>query len=369
MLIKLNTAMRKYAFIILLSFHTYLASAQSFDFLDLPVINELWIEFKDTVGSNFVMTPPGYGQTWNYLNSFTVNDTIQYFPQMPNTAPANIANLYPSATAVMAGVNLGDYTFVKTDLTGMYIDGEYIAAGFDIVGNTFYDKNYSSDLLYIPVPFDTGYVVQNTAIYSYIFPDSTLMPDALVRATYTTFQDFEAEAQGSLTTPLGNYPLVTRIKEMITKTILYEIDSFALGNFTYLTDIPFPTTYAYKWIKDGPNCLVMTATLDEFQNVTEASYFTSAGLVSTHSTMQNNFNYLYPNPVKVGEQLTLKLEEGKYSSFTIYDISGREIFNDKLSSGTILANIKTNELNAGMYYISLKSEGSQSKTLKLSVVK
>lgn len=360
--------MKKIILILFLSIQSLLASAQSFDYLDLPVIGELWIEFKDTIASNFVVTPAGYNQTWNYLNSFNVHDTMQYLPQMTNTAPSIIANLYPTATSVMAGENVGDYTFVKTDLTGMYIDGEHIAAGFDIVGNTYYDRNYSTDLLYLPVPFDTGLVVQNTAIYSYIFPDSTLLPGALVRATFTTFQDMEAEAQGSLTTPLGNYPSVIRIKEMITKTILYEIDSFALGNFTYLTDIPFPTTYAYKWIKDGPNCVVMTATLDEFQNVTDASYFTSSGLVSTPFSQQNNINHLYPNPVRVGESLTLSLEAGKYNSFTIYDLSGREIFSEKLSLSTSITTINTNALSAGMYIISMDHDKLKSDKIKLSVV-
>lgn len=360
--------MKKIILILSIALNSLLASGQALTYLDLPVIGELWIEFKDTLGSNISISPPGAGQTWNFLNSFTVHDTIQYLPQMPASVPSAVANLFPTATSADAGEAPGEYTFYKTDLTGMYVDGYYSTQGFDVSGFTVNDKNYSSDLLYIPVPFDTGYVVQNTSVYSYIYPDPSLMPDALVKVTYSTFQDMEAEAQGTLTTPLGTYNSVIRVKEMLTNTILYEIDSFALGNFTYLTDFPSPTAYAYKWFKQGPNCLVMTATLDEFQNVTEASYFTSSGLVGSNSQSSNNF-VLYPNPVSQGSNLNISIKENTATTIIFYDLTGREVYQSAIPLGASIMNVNTNILEPGLYYANLINNRKIETVLKFTVVK
>jgi hypothetical protein len=361
--------MKKLVSLLCLFSSSFMASGQAVDYLDLPVVGELWIEFKDTVGSNFSITPGGAGQNWNYLTSFSVHDTIQYLPQMTSSIPSAISNLFPTATSVAAGETAGDYTFYKIDLTGMYIDGLYSATGFDVAGNLVNDKNYSNDLLLIPVPFDTGYVIQNTSNYNYIYPDPSLTPDALVRVTYSTFQDLEADAQGSLTTPLGNYSNVIRIKEMLTSNILYELDSFALGNFTYLTDFPSPTTYAYKWLKQGPNCLVMTAELDEFQNVTSASYFTSSGLVSDEQNSKFNTSKIFPSPVQQGYDVTMLIDENFLTTVVIYDLAGREVFQTTVQKGINKLKLSTLLFEPGMYYAHQIKENQKTEIVKFSVIK
>jgi hypothetical protein len=347
--------------------YTIPVKAQMLDFLDLPVVNELWIEFKDTVGANMFITSPGSGQTWNYSSIFSVHDTIQYLQQPLVTAPPLISSQFPLATSVTAGSILGDYTFYKTGLTGMYITGDYISAGFDVFGNQYNLIKYTNDLLYLPVPFDTGSVVQNTAAYSFVFPDSSLLPNAQVRITYSTFQDFEADAQGALTTPLGSYNSVIRIKEMITKSTLVELDSFSTGNFTYLTDIPYPTTYAYKWVKNGPNCLVMTAELNQQQQVTSVSYFTSSGLVgNAERQVETSQPQLYPNPLKSGNPLFINLNLNSGASLILYDLGGREMCQRSLQKGQLM--IDDISLKAGIYFARIFTESSNTQALKLIVV-
>jgi hypothetical protein len=354
--------------LLVLLFNVGIAKTQSIGYLDLPVAGELWIEFKDTVASNITISNSAAGQTWNYLNSFTVHDTIQYLRQPTSTAPANIASLYPQATLVTAGEIPGDYTFTKTNFTGMYIDGVHSDSGFDVAGFTLNDLNYSTDLVYIPIPFEFGNGIQNTSAYSYVFPDSVLLPGALVRVTYSTFQDLEAESQGQLTTPLGTYNSVLRIREMITKTTLYEIDSFSLGNYTFFTEFNFPTTYAYKWLKNGPNCLVMTAELDEFSNVTSASYYTSSGLVDSKSKLGQNMR-LFPNPVLQGNDLTLTGNNSNSSAIKIVDISGREIYHESLFTSDLNLKINTTNLAPGMYFVQMLSNKEAVEVYKFSVTK
>jgi hypothetical protein len=363
--------MKRFLLQVIIIISPFSGSAQTIGYLDLPVVGELWIEFKDTVGANFTLTPAGLGQTWNYLNSFTVHDTVQFLPQMTSAAPANISSLYPQANLVSQGDLPGDYTFVRTDLTGMFIDGVHSNVGFDIAGNMVNDINYDVDLLYLPIPFGIGDVIQNTSSFSYVFTDSTLLPGALIRATYTTFQDMETDAQGELTTPLGNYPSVIRVVEMITQNVLYEIDSFALGNYTYFTDFPSPTTYAYKWLKNGPNTVVMTATSDEFNNVTSVSYFSSGGLVGANAaSAQKNEITLQPNPVNKGENLSLLLKEQNKGAtlIAIYDLSGREVYQTQINDNQSKVFINTAIFESGLYYLNVINHNQILSALKFAVI-
>lgn len=327
------------------------SNAQSLGYLDLPVAGELWIEFKDTVGSNISITASGAGQVWNYQSNFVVHDTIEILYQNPNTVPSSIANLFPQATLVEAADIPGEYTFYKTDFTGLYLNGWHSDAGIDVAGYLLNDINFTNNELIIPIPFQFGDVIQNTATYEYIFPDSTLYPGALVRVTYSTFQDMETESQGELTTPLGTYSSVIRIKEMRTETILYEIDSFAVGNYSYFTDLSLPTTSNYRWFKNGPNCLVMKAALDEFDNITSASYFTSSGLVALEPTVSATTLQLYPNPVKSGNNLSININNNLATSIVAYDISGREIHQTPLSHNSSNIIMSTENYEAGVYFI------------------
>jgi hypothetical protein len=359
--------MKRFILQITLLMSPFLLSAQSIGYLDLPVAGELWIEFKDTVGANVTISPSGPGQTWNFLNSFTVHDTVQYLPQVISSVPANISSQFSQSNLAIQGEVPGDYTFIRTDLTGMFIDGIHSDVGIDVAGYTINDLNYTVDLLYLPVPFQYGDVIQNTSSYNYVFPDSTLLPNALVRVTYLTFQDIETDAQGNLTTPLGNYPSVIRIKEMITETILYEIDSFATGNFTFLTDFPSPTTFAYKWLKNGPNCIVMSAIADEFNNVTEASYFTSSGLVGLHSEENYNKITLQPNPAVKGSNLTLNLNEKSVTAITIFDLSGRKLYQTLINKDATKLNINTNIFESGLYFINVSNNTETMAVIKFAV--
>jgi hypothetical protein len=137
---------------------------------------------------------------------------------------------------------------------------------------------------------------------------------------------------------------------MSTKNILYEIDSFALGNYTYLTDMSFPTSYTYRWFKNGPNCLVMKAELDEFNNVTSASYFTSSGLVSSQN--KNSFALqVHPNPVNRGNQLLVKFNNEIAGSVFIYDVSGRLIEEKQIKSSSLQIILSTEKYESGTYFM------------------
>jgi hypothetical protein len=359
--------MKKLFTIIALFTSTHFVKAQLINYLDLPVAGELWIEFRDTIGSNFTMTPSGPGMNWNYSNSFTVHDTIEFLPQSTSTVPANISSLYPTATFVAAGETAGEYTFLYIDTTGLYIDGVHSDEGFEVGLDTINDINYTNDLLFIPIPFQYGDVIQHTDSFKYIFPNDSVFPGALVRVTYTSFQDMETEGQGSLITPLGNYPSVIRVKEMITENILYELDSFAVGSYSYLTDYSIPTRSSYKWLKNGPNCLVMTAELDEFENITSASYFSNGGLVALENKLNNRGVEIIPNPVNKGNGIKINNIDPTASALSVYDLSGRIIYQTQLNKGLTKFSLDTQSFESGLYYIKIYSENQLQSVSKFIV--
>lgn len=341
--------------------------AQNLTTADLPIEGEFWIEFKDTIGSNFTLTPPGAGLTWNYLNSFTVHDTGGFYFQLPNTAPFNVAALYQQASFVSSDIVQGDYLFVKNTANGMYWDGIYSTDGFDIAGHLINNLEFNPDLMIIPIPFQYGDVVQQTANFEYIFPDSTFGPDAFVKLTYHIFQDFETEAQGTLTTPLGTYPTTIRIKEMYTEGITYEVDSFATSNFQYLTDFAEPTKYRYRWMKQGPNCIVMTAEQDENGNVTAASYFTSGGTVGTQNLPTNNFE-MWPNPAQMESSVQIKNTDANVHTIKVTDLSGRTVKSQLLENHNQTISISTSGLGSGIYLVTLfDANGLQLSVKKLAI--
>lgn len=343
-----------------------LSYGQSLGYLDLPVAGEVWIEFRDTVGANFTITNAGPGQTWNYQNSFTVHDTVLFLPQNVSSAPSAIANLFPAATLASVGENPGDYTFYRIDTTGMYIDGIHSAAGVPIGIDSLNDVNYGSDELYLPVPFQYGDVIQNLSVFEYVYPDLILFPGANIRVTYAMNQDFETDGQGSLTTPLGNYPNVIRIKETKYRTELFEIDSFANGNYTYLSDNILAPTISYKWTKTGPNCLVMKADLDEFNNVVSASYYNSSGLVSDEAKNKAFEFSVQPNPVNKGNQLFMRSAEPILSCI-IYDIRGTIREERILSKSQQTITLGTDQLASGLYFVKLIDNKGQERITKFVV--
>jgi hypothetical protein len=359
--------MRKIVLLSILFFNFLHAKSQTIGYLDLPVNNELWIEFKDTIGANFAISTAGAGQSWNYANSFNVHDTITILHQSPSSTPTAIASLFPQANLASAGPNNGDYNFYKTDFTGMYLDGFYRPAGVDIAGFNFTSVNYINNLLLIPVPFNFGDVVQNTSTFEYIFPDSNFYPGANIRLTESIFQDLEMESQGQLVTPLGSYPNIFRIKEMTTKTILFEIDSFAVGNYYYLTDQTYPTTYSYKWFKSGPNALVMSAQTNEFEDVISASYFTSSGLVSDQNKALNSSIAIMPNPVNQGNSVNVLFNKLNATAVILCDLSGREVHHTQVNKGISNVMINTADLESGIYFVKVYQNNELLSTSKMLI--
>lgn len=351
-------------FVLVFGHGTY---AQSLEYIDLPVSGEQWTEYRDTLATGFVITPSAAGQIWDYSSSFTVHKTINYAFQNPAGAPNSIDTIYPQANLYYPDGNADEHHFLRIDIDGMYESGIYSNTGYNVYNHIVHAKKFQPEKLLLPVPFQFANVVQNTSNFEYVFPDTTLLPTALIRVTYSTFQDFEAESQGQLTTPYGYYNNVLRLRVMRTENTLLEIDSFASGNFTYFTEINYPTKNSYLWVKSGPNCVVMSAQLDENNQMVSASYYAAQSVVNTkNNTLQSSLN-VFPNPAS--ETVHISNNNNTITRVRVFDILGRVVYAPNVVEKSAEILIDTKEWETGTYFLQAIDKNNQTLRTKLVINK
>jgi hypothetical protein len=78
---------------------------------------------------------------------------------------------------------------------------------------------------------------------------------------------------------------------------------------------------------------------------------------------------VYPNPVNVGQNATLKLPNGLRNLITIdvVDITGKRLFSQQLRVENDLIQLQSSSLSEGLYIISIRGEGERSLAAKLIV--
>jgi hypothetical protein len=254
--------MKKFFTILLAGLAVHQVQSQTITSANLPIIGEAWIEFIDATGGLVTITAGGAGQTWNYGTSFNVADTSAFLFESPNNAPAimnasiNFPNANLTVNEFLEDTSLSVYIystdFYKTNATGLYIDGLVFAAppGY------WFKRDYNPDLLIIPVPFALNDTRANNALYQQQYTVNLGPPVGLVTENHKsyTIQDFVADATGTLTTPLGTFNNVLRIKEFS-----YYIDSTIYSVPSIPTEVSISdTTITYQFVQTNSHCLLMS---------------------------------------------------------------------------------------------------------------
>jgi hypothetical protein len=328
--------------------------AQTITSANLPVVGEAWIEFIDTSGSLVTITPGGAGQTWNYGTSFNVGDTSGFIFESISSAPAymNASSNFPGASFIVNDSDPLDSnaTFLKSNATGLYFDGIYEHASIvdTSMGLNISALDYNPDRLIIPVPFSLNSTRLNNARLAFQFTvnPGPPLPPVLVDIKNYIMQDFTADGSGTLTTPLGTFNNVLRIKEFS-----YLIDSTNY-DFPLIPDTAtiHDTTITYQFVQANSHCLLMTAVVNPITNQTlRASYYDPIVLVGA-SENENIPVTIYPNPA--GEEFYMNHIRTN-TTIQVFDISGKLIKDQFL--GGMESNIKmnTSDMPAGFYFFSL----------------
>ncbi|ULQ58442.1 S8 family peptidase [Flavihumibacter rivuli] len=147
------------------------------------------------------------------------------------------------------------------------------------------------------------------------------------------------------------------------------------------------TTYSVKKIgfeqltKNGFIELSAVSPVVTFQNITTT--FASNGLnifrayvelengtrlyTPNESVYQFNENpyYVFPNPVNKGQSLRVMVEDPEGTSFVLYDINGRLLFQQRLSN--TIQSIDLSRLQAGIYIYTIIKDGQRQLTKKLVI--
>lgn len=111
--------------------------------------------------------------------------------------------------------------------------------------------------------------------------------------------------------------------------------------------------------------LVINQTTGEIMNAEESSSILSAKELEAYG-----FDFkIFPNPAQTTSNILLNLENAGHVSYAIYDVSGKQVASKDLGQvapGQYLHQINIENLNSGMYFISITT-GDHQITRKLSV--
>jgi hypothetical protein len=325
------------------------AQAQTITSANFPNSGEIWVEFIDTTGSLVTIGPAGSGQTWNYGTSFNVGDTSAFNFRPLSDAPAymNLQSAFSSADMMVLGdANDSSATLFESNPTGFYLDGAY-DQGLLVDAQLGLNQNYldfNPNRLYIPAPFAINDTRNNNARFGLTFTFSGITIN-----TRTYFiQSFEADAAGTLTTPMGTFNNVLRIKEFT-----YQLDSTSynpslIADTTSMKD----TTIAYQFVHANSHCLLMSVSIDPISlQVTQASYYDPIFAVGNEESNSIPVS-IYPNPA--GEEFYLNHIRNN-STIQIFDITGKLIKDQFLGGMESSIKMNTADMPAGFYFFSISN--------------
>jgi len=281
---------------------------------DIPTIGAVWGEVNDTIAGQSIGAG-GATQTWNF--TFAPGDTTFSNIQSPSVTPSSWQSNFPNANLVNYIPSDSTAAYVKVNSTGLYFDGFYDGTMGGIGA-----LDYNPDYLLIPVPF-TYNNTRNNTVKSLLFVNFGV-PAKIVSNIQQTFL---ADAYGSITTPAGTFSNTLRIKSTDFKHDSIYVD-FGTG-YTFYQESR-DTSITYFWLRNGNNLFV--AQMDaEYNNplvATSATYYNNNLTVGAKEIAKNTKSQPYPNPA-ANSIISFNVDE-KATNVTIYDLTGKKVFSDKL---------------------------------------
>ena len=293
-------------------------------------------------------TSAGTDQTWNY--SALVEDSSGVF-NVGAPGWANGSSEFPDATlSGNDGSGSGDLFMRKTssalDFLGLY--GDPVQSGTDEA------YHFDPQSRITPLPLTYGTTDQNNYVFDITF-DPGQGADS-IRSKQSVEQNFEADAWGELTTPLGTFEVV-RLSQMEIST-----DStwaYFMGN-AQLVDNSKDTTYSYSFYTNDQSArfpLVDYNYDPQAQQIVGDITWLKAQPTSSIKEEEASTFSVYPNPVSNNLFIEIKESGARY---VILDVSGKEVMSGKVTGNQI----DTSALKRGAYLIKITSKGNQVGTKK-----
>ena len=323
---------------------------------DIISVGDIVYQAVDSIPSNSIAVGnSGANQTWDFSSLQNMEiDIVEVIS--PFGTPYE--NIHPDANMC-----------VEIDDELMYLNKS--STGLEMVGYGDIPLN----MLMIPLPLVYGLSQQsgpNTvmdSVFSNMFLPDSLAPfislnpaydqvDSL-KITAVITSEFNVDAWGNVTIPLGTFDALRLKVEETTTTDFYAYCSSSLGLGGGWYSVPaqlFPSeteiSNRYQWWSNDPSAKFMLAELEMdslSNNVEFVTFLTENQTTSVHILPNISVN-VYPNPTL--ETITISTSINN-SEFVVSDINGKVLSNERFSK---TSQFNFSEYPSGVYFIKVISE-------------
>lgn len=321
---------------------------------DIISVGDIVYQAVDSMPSNVIsIGNSGANQVWDFstLQQHEV-DTIEVISPVGTT----FESMYPNASFC-----------IEADGELMYLEKSTLS--LELVGYGGMPMN----MLMLPLPLIYGLSQQigpNTimdSVFVNMFIQDTLAPYISLNPTYdqvdslniygTVTSDFNVDAWGSVTIPMGTYDALRLNIEETTTTDFYAYCSSSLGLGGGWYPVPSQmfaseteTTNRYQWWSNNVSTKFVLAELevDSADNVEFASFLTDAQVLSVNNLNNLKVN-VYPNPT--ADKVVVSTSNNN-SEYVLVDVRGaildKKVFN-------VSEEINFTNLPSGTYFITISS--------------
>lgn len=329
---------------------------------DLVGIGDVIFQAYDSVPGQAINTGnTGANQSWDF-------STLQVTELDTTTIISPIGTPYASIhpTANLCIKNDNEYYYINKNASGIGI------VGIDNLA-------YNFPLAPLPLSYGLTYSVgPNTVLDSSML--NMFLPDSIAplislnplhnkidsfKFTVTITNDFNVDAWGDVTIPMGTYPSLRVVAQDVTTTLAsaYCSNSSGVGGSGWYT-VPsqiFPaeteTTNRYQWWTNDPTVkfLLVDMELDSAGNVISADFLTNPQTSNVAELTENEISIF---PIPATYQLNIEAE-AENATYKLYDISGKLYIQNAFRNTT---KIDLSKIGKGTYLLNITSEkGSVTK--------
>ncbi len=312
------------------------------------------ITTRDVDGTGINPGPAGANQTWN-------------FTAYPDTgAPVSLTYVNPASTPFAVDFPNSNYAFESETIDGAINYGYYNlnASSFELLGNATVNADNTTQVISLSNPqtalsFPATLNSTNSDTYKVQFANELFSIASTGTATYI------ADAYGTLTTSLGTYNNVLRLKRRNTSL---DTISSPFGTF-YGTSSS--TAYEYMRVAAGATLAAWTISYDTSQTdlggetISLNTRHTTGEFPAATEQANNAVNLgVFPNPAS--NQVLIMLTEDAIVS--VFDLGGRAMLSQEFSLiGGSMPILNVSALPAGTYIAQAKGK-TFSSSAKLIIV-
>lgn len=292
--------------------------------------------------------PQGPNKTWNF-SELSVFETGELFAVDPAETP--FADIFTEANIAFnySGESSATYNYSNINSS----EGNNLGTGFDNNPPMIIYYDDYAKLMDYPCSFNDNFTDSYSGGYE--------MEGMLVKQTGTI--DKTADAWGTITTPSGTFENVLRLK-----TIRNEIDSIWMEDlFLWRTVTLFKD---YEWYADDSRVPVFAITISSSALINDTiSYFTTGMTnVNTFNQQPGTFQ-IFPNPASDFIKLYYSPLNSEQFTFSLIDLTGRELIRKEGKSSLALNHefkIELNGISPGIYFVRI-SDGKLSQSQKVLI--